>query len=170
VRRCMVCPVAAAVGGSSIHAALHDATGRPWPAEPVQAPLSTEATTVVSTARIDAPTGEDVYPTDEGPPAGDAGRESRGAGLYAHTGPFRVPRSSECWHASSEEWPASALGSMIFAPDAILARDRFRGKVSHATARHPARSGSEWSTGMNAGQRTQGGPQRQPLQQLRHPW
>ena len=35
VRRYMACPVAAAVGGSSIHGALHDATGRPSPAGPV---------------------------------------------------------------------------------------------------------------------------------------
>jgi hypothetical protein len=62
----MVCPVAAAVDGSSIHAALHDANGRPWPAEPAPVRSSTQATTVASTARTDGPMGESVDPNERG--------------------------------------------------------------------------------------------------------
>jgi hypothetical protein len=58
-------------------------------------------------ARATAPAPTEPFTT------GDAGRESRGAGLDAQTGPFRVPRSSEWRHASSVEWSAAAFRSTI---------------------------------------------------------
>jgi hypothetical protein len=57
-------PVAAAIDGSNIPAALPDASGRPWPVAPTPARSSAPATTVASTPRTVAPMGESVYPSD----------------------------------------------------------------------------------------------------------
>src|SRR5215510_11197647 len=111
----MVCLVGAEDDGSSIHAILHAANGRPWPAAPAPGRPSTEATTVANTARTDGQLGESVDPTERGRPAGGAGQESRGAGLSARTRLTGLQRRSEWRHASPVEWPPDERTSTIFA-------------------------------------------------------
>src|SRR5262245_52555501 len=101
----MVCPVGAGDDASSIHAILHAANGRPWPAAPAPGRLSTEATTVANTTRTDGQLGESVDPNERGRPTGGAGQESRGAGLSAQTRLTGLQRPSERRHASPVEWP-----------------------------------------------------------------
>src|SRR5687768_6098716 len=96
----MVCPVAAGTDGSSIHAILHAANGRSWPAAPVPGRPATEVTTVVNTARTDGQMGESVDPNERGRPVGGAGQESRAVGLSARTQLTGLQRPSQWRHAS----------------------------------------------------------------------
>jgi hypothetical protein len=100
--------------GRRLHAALHNANGRPWPAEPAPVRSSTQATTVARTARTDGPMGERVDPNERGPPAGGAVQDTQEGGLDARTGLSGAPRSSETQLASAVQWPAAARTSTIF--------------------------------------------------------
>jgi hypothetical protein len=64
---------------------LRDANGRPWPARQAPGRPSTEATTVVSTARADGHTGGSVDPNEPARSVGGVGQDSRRGGLDARS-------------------------------------------------------------------------------------
>src|SRR5712691_583164 len=124
VHRCAVCQNAAA-DGATIDGTHRDANGRPWPAEPARARLSSEATPDARSATTDGQRRESADSTERERPTGGAEQESRAAGLDASPRRLGLPRPFGRRDASRVEWPATARTSNDFCPDAILARHRF---------------------------------------------
>jgi hypothetical protein len=119
--RCVVVQDVAS-GGASIAGTDRDSTGRPWPTEPAPSRLATAATSVARSATADGQMGESAGSNAPGRPTGRGGQASRAAGLDASTTRIGSRRPFGRHDASRVAWPATMATSMVFAPDAILAR------------------------------------------------
>src|SRR4029453_18214870 len=144
-------------GGASIDGTPRDATGRPWPAGPAPARLSTKTTPVATPARVAGQIGESGDSNERVRAAGGGGQGSRAAGLDASTGRTGSQRPSGRHDPSRVEWPATAPTSSEFVPDAVLARRSQYLSPKHKCLLSPISNSqmvlTNWTTGGRAAPR-----------------